>query len=762
MSDSEESVPAQTVKRVLPKFMDAESKTEEAKKAFEELSECTYSNKHIGDSGQNEHMTCDCIESWDSDLQQNMACGEESDCINRVTSVECINKFCTCGKNCQNQRFQKKQYAPITVFQTEKKGYGVRSDESISESSFIYEYIGEVIDEKIFRQRMIDYDRKNFKHFYFMMLTKDAFIDATVKGSLARFVNHSCNPNAYVDKWVVGDKLRMGIFAKRHIEQGEEITFDYNVDRYGAQSQPCYCGEPNCIKWMGGKTQTDAALLLPDGISEALGVTHKQEKQWLKENKHRRNIQQSDDSVINEDFVKSIEPTPLQEGDVSKLMGALLKAQDINIIMKLIDRIYLTNDSKINSIIVRFHGYKTLSKLLSTFKDKDDQLKDDLIERILQVLTKWPKVTRNKIESSQIEDVVKSISNNSENSSVLSLSKDLLEEWGKLQMAYRIPKNVNDGKNVSNSPSLYARSTRSNESPSRSGSHEPSATNTDHEDIDEIKQEEIENEEPLPDGWDEAIDPVTNIKYYYHRQLMISKWERPTSAVPKGPKGPNLTKLPKGPKPKTKPPINPRTRRPISRNNSSFNGGNTPMDDESEFSRREEERLKKLKESQFLEIREKEKQLQDFILQSQREVEEKQRLQDKLKNEERERRHKLHQHSHNSKGKTPDKVISVESQWHKVLAKYIPNLIKKHEKEIGRDNIKGCAKELVNILTNKELKRDAKAKPPIEFEGAKLKKLKDFCNEFMDKFLKKYRTKKENKKRSNDEPNGDSTKKIKQ
>ena len=69
----------------------------------------------------------------------------------------------------------------------------------------------------------------------------------------------------------------MGIFAKRRIEKGEEITFDYNVDRYGAQSQPCYCGEPNCIKFMGGKTQTDAALLLPEVLADALGVTPKQE-----------------------------------------------------------------------------------------------------------------------------------------------------------------------------------------------------------------------------------------------------------------------------------------------------------------------------------------------------------------------------------------------------------------------------------------------------------------------------------------------------
>lgn len=59
------------------------------------------------------------------------------------------------------------------------------------------------------------------------------YIDATKKGGKARFLNHSCNPNCYVAKWVVGKRMRMGIFSKRDIQQGEELTFNYNVDRYG-------------------------------------------------------------------------------------------------------------------------------------------------------------------------------------------------------------------------------------------------------------------------------------------------------------------------------------------------------------------------------------------------------------------------------------------------------------------------------------------------------------------------------------------------
>lgn len=59
------------------------------------------------------------------------------------------------------------------------------------------------------------------------------FIDATKKGGKGRFLNHSCNPNCVVAKWTIGKKARMGIFAKRDIKANEELTFNYNVDRYG-------------------------------------------------------------------------------------------------------------------------------------------------------------------------------------------------------------------------------------------------------------------------------------------------------------------------------------------------------------------------------------------------------------------------------------------------------------------------------------------------------------------------------------------------
>lgn len=85
----------------------------------------------------------------------------------------------------------------------------------------------------MFKKRKIEHGRQNAKHFYFMSLKADEYIDASQKGNVARFMNHSCKPNCILHKWVVGAGLRVGIFTLRDILDGEELTFDYKFEQYG-------------------------------------------------------------------------------------------------------------------------------------------------------------------------------------------------------------------------------------------------------------------------------------------------------------------------------------------------------------------------------------------------------------------------------------------------------------------------------------------------------------------------------------------------
>lgn len=60
-------------------------------------------------------------------------------------------------------------------------------------------------------------------------LDEDRVVDATLSGGLARYINHSCNPNCVTEIVEVDRELRIIIFAKRRINRGEEVSFSKSL-----------------------------------------------------------------------------------------------------------------------------------------------------------------------------------------------------------------------------------------------------------------------------------------------------------------------------------------------------------------------------------------------------------------------------------------------------------------------------------------------------------------------------------------------------
>ncbi|XP_017086541.1 probable histone-lysine N-methyltransferase CG1716 isoform X2 [Drosophila eugracilis] len=205
-------------------------------------------------SQENAEMQCDCFLTGDEEAQGHLSCG--SGCINRMLMIEC-GPLCTNGQRCTNKRFQQHQCWPCRVFRTEKKGCGITAELQMPAGEFIMEYVGEVIDSEEFERRQHLYSKDRNRHYYFMALRGEAIIDATSKGNISRYINHSCDPNAETQKWTVNGELRIGFFSVKPIQPGEEITFDYQYQRYGRDAQRCYCEAANCRGWIGGEPDSD-------------------------------------------------------------------------------------------------------------------------------------------------------------------------------------------------------------------------------------------------------------------------------------------------------------------------------------------------------------------------------------------------------------------------------------------------------------------------------------------------------------------------
>lgn len=514
-------------------FGDLADVTEEASGHFQLIPDCLYGSKSLGAS-EHDALDCDCNEDWRDGM--NHACGDDSDCINRVTKMECADGDCNCGDGCQNQRFQRKQYANVSVIKTEKKGFGLRANAELQPNDFIFEYIGEVINEPTFRRRMMQYDKEGIKHFYFMSLAKNEFVDATKKGNLGRFCNHSCSPNCYVDKWVVKDKLRMGIFAIRKIQPGEELVFNYNVDRYGADPQPCYCGEDNCIGFIGGKTQTERATKLSDATREALGIddTDSWDTAVAVVKKPRKKRVGEDD----EEYVNSVPARGLDEKGVQKVMASLMQCKEKWIAIKLLERIQ-RSDERLIPYVVRMHGYEILRTTLNSYRDDHN-----VVLQVLNVLNRFPRLTRNKISDSKIEAVIQPLTE-SEHRDIAEESKQLLETWSKLEVGYRIPRKSRGAPGAQQPANSFEerRGGRPEEAQSRTAPA-PAAlpdnvpkgprSSVPQRNINLVHQQRHRrppDPKSLPAGWFIATDNK-NGKWYYYTKSGEVQWHKPTAPAP--------------------------------------------------------------------------------------------------------------------------------------------------------------------------------------------------------------------------------------
>ncbi|MGA2112785.1 MAG: SET domain-containing protein-lysine N-methyltransferase [Anaerolineales bacterium] len=126
-------------------------------------------------------------------------------------------------------------------------GLGAFAVRRIRKGVRVIEYAGDRITPKEADARYDD-DQNPLGRVLLFTVDRRTVIDAGRGGNAARFINHSCDPNC---ESLIEDG-RVFIETIREIALGEELTYDYHLQREGISLSgarrlyPCHCGSKKC------------------------------------------------------------------------------------------------------------------------------------------------------------------------------------------------------------------------------------------------------------------------------------------------------------------------------------------------------------------------------------------------------------------------------------------------------------------------------------------------------------------------------------
>ena len=143
-----------------------------------------------------------------------------------------------------------KQPSKVALFRVRRSkvhGTGVFATRSIAKGTRVIEYVGERISHAEADRRHGDKPLED-NHTFLFTVDSRTVIDAGTGGNAARFINHSCDANCET----VIEKKRVYIDAARNIAVGEELGYDYMIERDPTDPSnideifACRCGAANC------------------------------------------------------------------------------------------------------------------------------------------------------------------------------------------------------------------------------------------------------------------------------------------------------------------------------------------------------------------------------------------------------------------------------------------------------------------------------------------------------------------------------------
>lgn len=123
----------------------------------------------------------------------------------------------------------KKRKKPVHFARSAIHNWGLYAEENIPANDMIIEYVGEKVRQQVADMRERQYLKSGIGSSYLFRIDENTVIDATKRGGIARFINHSCTPNCTAKIIKVDGSKRIVIYALRDIERGKWFLLSPSV-----------------------------------------------------------------------------------------------------------------------------------------------------------------------------------------------------------------------------------------------------------------------------------------------------------------------------------------------------------------------------------------------------------------------------------------------------------------------------------------------------------------------------------------------------
>lgn len=121
-------------------------------------------------------------------------------------------------------------------------GLGLFTLSDIPKGACIIEYRGNILSKQ---------EEEDSNSLYLFDAEGGVTIDGAPRWNTARYINHSCRPNAEIDIY----KHRVYVMAKRNIKAGEELNYDYDKEYWKEYIKPKGCKCAKCAPELWPKKQ---------------------------------------------------------------------------------------------------------------------------------------------------------------------------------------------------------------------------------------------------------------------------------------------------------------------------------------------------------------------------------------------------------------------------------------------------------------------------------------------------------------------------